>query len=100
MKIAVFAGDGIGPEVTAQALRVLDELSLPGLTLFEGDVGAVAYRRHGQPLPDHRLARRTALCQKKFAYHGRLDREHRGLPSLCRVASLDDLIPSCGTQQP
>ena len=55
MKIAVFAGDGIGPEVTAQALRVLDELSLPGLTLFEGDVGAVAYRRHGQPLPDETL---------------------------------------------
>ena len=29
MKIAVFAGDGIGPEVTAQALRVLHALGLP-----------------------------------------------------------------------
>ncbi len=55
MKIAVFPGDGIGPEVTAQALRVLDTLSLPGLTLFEGDVGAVAYRRHGRPLPEETL---------------------------------------------
>ena len=56
MKIAVFAGDGIGPEVTAEALRVLDALRLPGLVLFEGDVGAIAYRRHGVPLPDETLA--------------------------------------------
>lgn len=51
MKIAVLPGDGIGPEVTAAALRVLDALSLPGITLFEGDVGGRAYRRHGLPLP-------------------------------------------------
>lgn len=56
MKIAVLPGDGIGPEVTREALRVLDVLSLPGLTLFEGDVGGVAYRRHGHPLPDETLA--------------------------------------------
>ncbi len=55
MKIAVFPGDGIGREVIAQALRVLDALSLPELTLFEGDVGAVAYRRHGHPLPAETL---------------------------------------------
>ncbi|MBX7496541.1 3-isopropylmalate dehydrogenase [Qipengyuania sp. 6B39] len=55
MKIAVFAGDGIGPEVTAQALRVLDVLALPDLTLFEGDVGAIAYRRHGHPLPQETI---------------------------------------------
>ncbi len=55
MKIAVFAGDGIGPEVTAEALRVLDALHLPGLVLFEGDVGAVGYRRHGHPLPAETL---------------------------------------------
>lgn len=55
MKIAVLAGDGIGPEVTAQALRVLEALALPGLVLFEGDVGAAAYRRHGHPLPPETL---------------------------------------------
>ena len=55
MKIAIFAGDGIGPEVTAQARRVLETLALPGLTLFEGDVGAAAYRRHGHPLPPETL---------------------------------------------
>ncbi|USA40124.1 3-isopropylmalate dehydrogenase [Pelagerythrobacter marinus] len=55
MKIAVFPGDGIGPEVTRQALRVLEALDLPGLTLFEGDVGGIAYRRHGHPLPAETL---------------------------------------------
>ncbi|MGB3740175.1 MAG: 3-isopropylmalate dehydrogenase [Pontixanthobacter sp.] len=55
MKIAVFPGDGIGPEVTAQAVRVLEAVDLPGLTLFEGDVGAIAYRRHGHPLPAETL---------------------------------------------
>jgi 3-isopropylmalate dehydrogenase len=56
MKIAVFAGDGIGPEVTAEAVRVLHALDLPGLELIEGDVGGVAYRNHGHPLPEATLA--------------------------------------------
>ncbi len=51
MKIAVLPGDGIGPEVTQEAVRVLNALNLPSLTLFEGDVGGVAYKRHGHPLP-------------------------------------------------
>jgi 3-isopropylmalate dehydrogenase len=55
MKIAVFPGDGIGPEVTREAVRVLEALSLPGLTLFEGDVGGIAWRRHGHPLPAETL---------------------------------------------
>ena len=49
------AGDGIGPEVTAEALRVLDVLALPGLVLIESDVGGVAYKRHGHPLPAETL---------------------------------------------
>ncbi len=56
MKIAVFSGDGIGPEVTREAVRVLEALDLPGLTLFEGDVGGIAYKRHGHPLPAETLA--------------------------------------------
>ena len=55
MKIAVFAGDGIGPEVTTEAVQVLELLGLPGLTLLEGDVGAAAYRNHGHPLPPETL---------------------------------------------
>ena len=56
MKVAVFAGDGIGPEIMAEALRVLAVLALPGLELTEGDVGAAAYRKHGHPLPPETLA--------------------------------------------
>ncbi len=55
MKIAVLPGDGIGPEVTQAAVRVLDALALPGVSLFDGDVGAVAYQRHGVPLPAETL---------------------------------------------
>ena len=51
MKIAVLAGDGIGPEVTCQAVRVLEALALPGLELVEADVGGAAYKQHGHPLP-------------------------------------------------
>ena len=56
MKIAVRPGDGIGPDVTQEALRVLDALQLPGLKLLEGDVGAAGYRNHGHPLPPETLA--------------------------------------------
>lgn len=55
MKIAVLPGDGIGPEVTTEAVAVLECLALPGLTLFEGDVGGIAYKRHGVPLPAETL---------------------------------------------
>jgi len=55
MKIAVLPGDGIGPEVTAEAVAVLEMLGLPGLTLFTGDVGGAAYHRHGHPLPEETL---------------------------------------------
>ncbi len=55
MRIAVFAGDGIGPEVTEQAVRVLEKLELPGLELIEGDVGGAAYHKHGHPLPAETL---------------------------------------------
>jgi len=56
MKIAVFAGDGIGPEVTREAVRVLKALALSDLELTEGDVGGAAWRKHGHPLPPETLA--------------------------------------------
>ena len=55
MLIALLPGDGIGPEVTAQAVRVLEALRLDGLEIVEADVGATAYRRHGHPLPEPTL---------------------------------------------
>ena len=76
MKIAVFAGDGIGPEVTREAVRVLEALSLPGLELTEGDVGGVAYRKHGHPLPPETLAIADAADAILFGAVGDFDCDH------------------------
>ncbi len=51
MKLAVIAGDGIGPEVIAEALLVLDEV-LPGVAKTHYDVGAKRYHATGEVLPD------------------------------------------------
>ena len=53
--IAILAGDGIGPEVTAEARRVLDALDL-GFSFEEGLVGGTAYHATGHPLPPETLA--------------------------------------------
>ena len=53
--IAVLAGDGIGPEVTVQARRVLDALDL-SLTFAEAPVGGAAYLAAAHPLPPDTLA--------------------------------------------
>ncbi len=55
MKIVVLPGDGIGPEVTAAATRVLAELA-PDLSLEEHPFGAGAIRATGTPLPDETLS--------------------------------------------
>jgi len=52
--IAILPGDGIGPEVTAQARRVLDALDL-GLSFEEAPVGGAAYFSDGHPLPARTL---------------------------------------------
>ena len=54
MKIALLPGDGIGPEVVAQARRVLDALGL-AVTYTEALVGGAAYKAVGHPLPDATL---------------------------------------------
>jgi 3-isopropylmalate dehydrogenase len=55
MLVAVLAGDGIGPEVTAEARRVLDVLAIPGLRFEEALVGGAAYKTSGHPLPPETL---------------------------------------------
>ena len=51
MKLAVIAGDGIGPEVIAEALKVLDAV-LPGVDRTEYDLGARRYHATGETLPE------------------------------------------------
>jgi 3-isopropylmalate dehydrogenase len=48
--IAILPGDGVGPEVTAEARRVLEALGC-GLTFQEALVGGAAYFATGHPLP-------------------------------------------------
>jgi 3-isopropylmalate dehydrogenase len=55
MLVAVLAGDGIGPEIMAEARRVFDALAIPGLTFEEGLVGGSAYKAKGVPLPAETL---------------------------------------------
>ena len=53
-KVAVLAGDGIGPEVIAQARRVLERVASEGLEIGieEAPVGAAAYHLVGDPIPE------------------------------------------------
>jgi 3-isopropylmalate dehydrogenase len=51
MKLAVIPGDGIGIEVTEQALRVLDAV-VPGVDKQHYDLGAARWHRTGETLPD------------------------------------------------
>ncbi|WP_298436964.1 3-isopropylmalate dehydrogenase [Ottowia sp.] len=54
MKIAVLPGDGIGTEIVAEAVKVLQALGLK-FELEHADVGGTAYDRHGHPLPEATL---------------------------------------------
>jgi 3-isopropylmalate dehydrogenase len=60
--VAVLAGDGIGPEVTREAVRVLGVVR-PDVECVEAPVGAAAIRTSGAPLPDAT----RALCDRSDA---------------------------------
>lgn len=65
-KIAVLPGDGIGPEVMAQAVKVLDRAAeIFGFRLaYEfADIGGAAIDNHGKALPEATLA----LCEQSDA---------------------------------
>ena len=84
MKIAVMAGDGIGPEIMAVALRVLEVLRRDGLK-FETEtalVGGAAFDAHGLPLPPATLKLAKQADAVLFGAVGgpqydTLPREHR-----------------------
>ncbi|HZA10974.1 3-isopropylmalate dehydrogenase [Mycobacterium sp.] len=51
MRLAIIAGDGIGPEVIGEAVKVLDVV-LPDTEKTSYDLGAHRYRTTGEILPD------------------------------------------------
>ena len=65
-KIAILPGDGIGPEVMREAIKVLQAVEkaydVP-MTLEQADVGGCAIDNHGTALPDETLA----LCESSDA---------------------------------
>lgn len=57
--IAILPGDGIGPEVTAEAVKVLDAIQAHFSLQFDVQhqpVGGAAYELHGSPLPEATLS--------------------------------------------
>jgi 3-isopropylmalate dehydrogenase len=81
MKIAILPGDGIGTEIIAEAVKVLNALDLR----FETEtalVGGAAYDAHGHPLPDSTLALARAADAVLFGAVGdwkydKLERQYR-----------------------
>ena len=55
MKIAILPGDGIGPEIVAEARKVLAALDLR-FEIEQAPVGGAAFEASGHPLPDATLA--------------------------------------------
>ena len=63
MKILILPGDGIGPEVVGEALKVLraaDRRFGLGVQLEQGLLGGAAIDAHGKPLPEETLAKARA----------------------------------------
>jgi 3-isopropylmalate dehydrogenase len=64
MKLLILPGDGIGPEITAATLRVLEAASGRfdlGLSFENREIGLAALKKHGTTLPDGILERAREL---------------------------------------
>ncbi|HYL88718.1 MAG TPA: 3-isopropylmalate dehydrogenase [Burkholderiales bacterium] len=77
MKVAVLPGDGIGPEIIAEAEKVLRRLALP-LEFERAPVGGAGYEAEGDPLPPKTLALAKAADAILFGAVG--DPRHDKLP--------------------
>lgn len=98
MKIAVLAGDGIGPEIVAQAVRVLEALKADGLPieLENGLIGGCAVDATGESYPEatHRLASQAdaillgAVGGPKYDALPRQQRPEKGLLAIRKALNL------------
>ena len=102
--IAVLPGDGIGPEVMAQARKVLDAVRQRfdiRITTAEYDVGGIAIDRHGSPLPPATVAGCEQADAILFGSVGGPKWEHLPPPSsrnaarCCRCASTSNCSATC-----
>ncbi|MDO8437215.1 MAG: 3-isopropylmalate dehydrogenase [Nitrosomonadaceae bacterium] len=98
MKIAVLAGDGIGPEIVAQAVRVLEVLRSDGLKfeLEPGLLGGCAVDATGEPFPEATLKLVTtadavllgAVGGPQYDTLPRAQRPERGLLAIRKALNL------------
>ncbi len=79
-KIAILPGDGIGIEIVAQSVKVLQTLIARGLEaeLHEAPVGATAYLQCGHPLPESTFALAKAADAILFGAVGDARYDHLG----------------------
>ena len=107
VKIAVLPGDGIGPEIVAQAVKVLRALARDGLAfeLEEAPVGGAAYDAAGDPLPaaDARARARapTRSCSARSAARSTTSCRARSAPSRrsCGCARSSASSPTCARRR-
>jgi 3-isopropylmalate dehydrogenase len=92
MKIAVLPGDGIGTEIVAQAMKVLDVLKRDGMKIEteEAAIGGAGYDTAGDPLPEATLnlakaADAVLLGAVGGPQYDRLDRPLRPERGLLRI---------------
>jgi len=99
IRLAILAGDGIGPEIIAEALKVLEVLRGEGLQVSceAAPVGGAAVDLHGDPLPEATLD----LCRRSDAIlfgaiggprYDLLPREQRPERGLLRLRKALDLF--------
>lgn len=98
MKIAVLPGDGIGPEIVAQAVRVLEALRTDGVAieLEHGLIGGCAVDATGEPYPEitHKLASQAdavllgAVGGPQYDTLPRQQRPERGLLAIRKELNL------------
>ncbi len=101
MKLLVLPGDGVGPEVTEQALRVLDWFARHrglALDITHRHFGLENWRRHGTMMPDETWARILEADAILFGAVGSLDQagvvppEERRKGSLLRMRRALDVF--------
>ena len=68
LRVTSLPGDGIGPEVTSQAIRVLKnrERIRPRTHIQEKEIGGAALTKFGNPLPDATI--QACLRRRRFCW--------------------------------
>ncbi|MEK7522935.1 MAG: isocitrate/isopropylmalate dehydrogenase family protein, partial [Patescibacteria group bacterium] len=61
-QICYMGGDGIGPEVTTQSIRLLEAIKI-GFNFIKAEIGFEAYKKYGTPLPEKTIE----ICKKSDA---------------------------------